>query len=77
MASREIPELIESIAFQEKALANILTAESEKLQKVVAKCRIDDLLAANSSASCLVQAINELEEVLKEELKLLEKYKHC
>ncbi|MGL5675352.1 MAG: hypothetical protein ACRDDX_02970 [Cellulosilyticaceae bacterium] len=74
MVSREIPELIESIAFQEKALANILTAESEKLHKIVRSGCIEDMLDANSSATCLVKAINELEYVLKEELKLLQKY---
>ena len=56
-----LTSLLQSIALQEAALAHILNAEGEKIQRVVceAKC-VDDLLNVNESVT------NTLEEMLKD-----------
>lgn len=67
-------KLIESIAQEEKAIATILSAESEKLKKIAGMYHVQGMLTANDSAICLVEIINKLEYLLKEELVLLKKY---
>ena len=59
--------LLQSIALQEAALAHILNAEGEKIQRVVceAKC-VDDLLNVNESVTNTIQAVSTLEEMLKD-----------
>ena len=54
-------------ALQEAALAHILNAEGEKIQRVVceAKC-VDDLLNVNESVTNTIQAVSTLEEMLKD-----------
>ena len=58
---------LQSIALQEAALAHILNAEGEKIQRVVceAKC-VDDLLNVNESVTNTIQAVSTLEEMLKD-----------
>ena len=59
--------MLKSIALQEAALAHILNAEGEKIQRVVceAKC-VDDLLNVNESVTNTIQAVSTLEEMLKD-----------
>lgn len=59
--------MLQSIALQEAALAHILNAEGEKIQRVVceAKC-VDDLLNVNESVTNTIQAFSTLEEMLKD-----------
>ena len=59
--------MLQSIALQEAALAHILNAEGEKIQRVVceAKC-VDDLLNVNESVTNTIQAVSTLEEMLKD-----------
>lgn len=54
-----IQDVIESIALTESALAHILNAEGEKLQKAVQlACTVDDLLEINKSVrSALIHAV--------------------
>lgn len=62
-----LTSLLQSIALQEAALAHILNAEGEKIQRVVceAKC-VDDLLNVNESVTNTIQAVSTLEEMLKD-----------
>lgn len=62
-----LTSLLQSIALQEAALAHILNAEGEKIQRIVcdAKC-LDDLLAVNDSVTNTIKAVSELEEMLKD-----------
>ena len=59
--------LLQSIALQEAALAHILNAEGEKIQRVVcdATC-VDQLLDVNESVLNTVQAVSTLEESLRQ-----------
>lgn len=59
--------LLQSIALQEAALAHILNAEGEKIQRVVcdATC-IEQLLQVNESVFNTVQAVSALEESLRQ-----------
>ena len=55
-----LTSLLQSIALQEAALAHILNAEGEKIQRVVceAKC-VDDLLNVNESVSTLEEMLKD------------------
>ena len=65
-------DIIESIALQEAALAHILNAEGEKIQKVVACSRnICDLLNVNKSVESMVKSVTGLEQVLSAKLELI------
>lgn len=66
-----IADLIESIALEEAALAHILNAEGEKLQKVICSrhVSIGTLLETNESVENMVTKITALEKELVEKLK--------
>ena len=69
-----ITDVIESVALQQTALAHILNAEGEKLQRIIG-CRDashEKLLAANKSVEAMVSAITRLEMVLQSKLALFE-----
>lgn len=68
-----ICDLMESIAMEENALSGILTAESEKMQKAISMEQIDicQLLEVNDSAVNMVQAVANLELILKDKLEFI------
>lgn len=69
-----ITDIIESVALQQTALAHILNAEGEKLQRIIG-CREtphERILAANKSVESMVDAITRLEMVLQSKLTLFE-----
>lgn len=72
--SREesIGDVIESIANEEAAIAHILNAESEKLQKIINSSYVNaqDLLAANKSIKSTLDTIIGLEISLKAKLEM-------
>lgn len=75
--------ILQSIALQEAALAHILNAEGEKIQKAVcnAKC-IEELLAVNESVALTVERIAGLENALRDKTvavleELCDIRKHC
>ena len=72
--SREqaITDLIQSVALQEAALAHMMNAEGEKMQKIIAMDSVstDDLLKLNKSVTQLVSAISRLEMLFIAKLEL-------
>lgn len=68
-----ITDLIESIALEETALSHILNAEGEKLQRAIAMEDITlcQLLDVNADVANMVNAVNELENTLKEKLEFI------
>ena len=68
--SQAITDIVESIALQETALAHILNAEGEKIQKMVAMEDVSPemLLAANKSVESMVNAVSRLEMILQSKL---------
>lgn len=72
-------DLIESIALEEAALAHILNAEGEKLQRVIFSQDVDIcmLLETNKSVESMVGQVTELEEKLEEKLKLAIELTKC
>ncbi|MEE0965805.1 MAG: hypothetical protein U0L85_01995 [Bacilli bacterium] len=71
--------LLQSIAMQEAALANILNAEAEKLQRAVCLSNnINDLIAINESILNALNAATTLEENLRAKAALvLEEFENC
>lgn len=67
-----VGDIIESIAAQEGAIAHILNAESEKLQKIIASSdvSVQQLLAANKSVKNSVDTVIGLEIALKAKLEM-------
>ncbi|MEG0329732.1 MAG: hypothetical protein RSC10_00160 [Longicatena sp.] len=67
----EDESLVASIASVERAIAHILNAEGEKLQKVIA-CSNDicDLLAVNESVNKVIKSMTLLEHILYNKLDL-------
>lgn len=67
-----IHDLMESVALQQAALAHILNAEGEKLQKVVSTedVTVDQILVTNKSVESMVNSISDLEIILKSKLDL-------
>lgn len=65
-----INNLIDSIADEEKALADIITAEGKKLEKVVSLNPVDTdtLLCVNKSVQLTINAITRLEVLLATKL---------
>lgn len=71
--AQAITDLMTSVALEEAALAHILNAEGEKIQKIVALATTaDELLEVNASVESMVKSITKLEAVLAEKLELVE-----
>lgn len=67
----EIDNVIQSIALQETALAHILNAEGEKIQKALAsEPTISELLCINQSVANTIQEISMLEMILLNKLRV-------
>lgn len=68
-----ITDLMTSVALEEAALAHILNAEGEKIQKIVANSTsAEELIAVNTSVESMVKSITRLETVLQDKLELVE-----
>lgn len=69
-----VGDIIESIAEQESAIAHILNAESEKLQKIIAASdvSVQQLLDANKSVKHAVDTVIGLEIALKAKLEMFQ-----
>ena len=67
-------DLFESIALQQTALAHILNAEGEKLQRIFSFSEIssETILQANQSVESMVNSIASLESILKQKLDLFD-----
>ncbi|MEG0768353.1 MAG: hypothetical protein RSG59_00410 [Ruthenibacterium sp.] len=68
-----ITDLIESIALEETAMSHILNAEGEKIQRVIGleDVCVAQILETNESVVNMVNAINELENTLKQKLEFI------
>lgn len=70
--TQECSDILESIALQEAALAHILNAEGEKLQKAIAQsCSCCDLLKVNESVKKTIVQVTHLEQVLFNKLEVV------
>ena len=59
--------LLHSIALEETALARLLNAEAEKLERAICLANnINELIAINETILTTIQAINNLEDSLRE-----------
>lgn len=69
-----ITDIIESVAREQSALAEILEAESDKLDKIIgtASVKPDELLEANKSVRRMIDSISRLELILQAKLGLFE-----
>lgn len=69
-----ITDIIESVAREQSALAEILEAESDKLNKIIetGSVKSDELLDANKSVRAMVDSISRLELILQAKLSLFE-----
>ncbi len=68
-----ITDIISSVALQEAALAHILNAEGEKIQKFVADdstATYAQMLEVNTSVATMVAAVESLEVILRTKLEL-------
>ncbi|MFI3173691.1 MAG: hypothetical protein R3Y53_00640 [Bacillota bacterium] len=68
-----ITDIVSSVALQEAALAHILNAEGEKIQKFVADdstASYAQILEANTSVTAMVEAVANLEILLRTKLEL-------
>ena len=68
--TQAVTDIIESVALEETALSHILTAEGEKIQKMVAMPDVtpEVLLATNKSVESMVNAVSRLEMILQSKL---------
>ncbi len=70
---QSITDIIESVALEQTALAHILNAEGEKIQKIVADAKsADEMLSVNKSVQSMVNAISRLEIILQAKLELFD-----
>lgn len=69
-----ITQMIESVAQEQAALGRILSAEADKLDKVVslACVRPHELLMANQSVDRLINSVARLEMILQSKLQMFE-----
>lgn len=68
---QSITDLVTSVALEEAALAHILNAEGEKIQKIVAEATTaEEMIAVNTSVQDMVEAVTQLELVLQAKLSL-------
>ena len=59
--------LLQSIALEEAALARLLNAEAGKIERAIALSNnINELIAINETVLTTIQAINNLEDALRE-----------
>ncbi len=67
-----ITDIISSVSFEQTALSKILEAEGNKIQKIIDSddATIPQLLEVNASVLSMVEAITELEIVLRNKLDL-------
>ena len=67
-----VTDLILSVALQEAALAHIMNAEGEKMQKIIAmdNVDVDELMKLNKSVTQLISAISRLEMLFTAKLEL-------
>ena len=65
--------ILQSIALQEAALAHIINAEGEKIQKVVCMEHVNlkDLIEVNESVTEMIEKITALECILKDKAELV------
>ena len=72
LRAQAISDLFESIALQQTALSHILNAEGEKLQKILSFDEVDapTILRTNQSVEQMVNAVSNLETILKGKLDL-------
>lgn len=65
-----VGDIIESVSMEEKALAHILNAESEKLQTIInmPETTPEQLLAINQSVKNTINAISRLDMILQAKL---------
>ncbi|MEG0297793.1 MAG: hypothetical protein RR620_13815 [Clostridium sp.] len=68
--SQSVGNIIESIAMEEKNIAHILNAESEKLNKIISQPNVtpQQLIAANKSVKATVDSIIQMESILQSKL---------
>ena len=66
--------MFESVALQQAALAHILNAEGEKVQKILSFTEIspDTDLKTNQSVESMINSIANLETVLKQKIELFD-----
>lgn len=70
---QSVSDIIQSVALVQAALAHILNAEGEKIQRVVEDAEsFDEILAVNQSVNSVVNSVTMLEIVLKSKLALFE-----
>lgn len=69
-----ITDIIESVAQEQAALGRILSAESDKLDKVISLVfiRPNELLKANRSVDRAINSVSRLEMILQSKLELFE-----
>ena len=67
-----VGDIIESIATEERSVAHVLNAESEKLQAIINMPNVTaaELIAANKSVKSTVDTVIRLEMALKDKLAL-------
>lgn len=71
--AQAITDIVTSVALEETALAHILNAEGEKIQKIVASATTaEEMIAVNTSVQEMVEAVTQLELVLQAKLSLFE-----
>ena len=59
--------MLQSIALEETALARLINAEAEKLERAICLANnINELIAINETVLTTIQAINNLEDALRE-----------
>lgn len=69
--AQAITDIVTSVALEEAALAHILNAEGEKIQKIVADATTaEEMIAVNTSVEDMVKAVTQLELVLQGKLNL-------
>lgn len=68
-----ITHVIESVALEEAALADILSAEATKIQTVLAMDDVtsEEILATNASVQSMITSISQLEMILQSKLSLV------
>lgn len=66
-------DILESIALEEAAIAHVINAEGEKIQKVVKECdvSIHELLEINRSVEEVIEKFVSLESVLTDKLEIV------